>query len=102
MQPPAPARPVDTPVAPANNRAAIQAENIPPAVANQAANEASRSVNQALARFTDKTLVKGAWDLASKEWVPSGKLMVPITFPANLMRLPLINARKISELWFKK
>lgn len=65
-------------------------------------NEKTWKLNSSLAKFSDNKVVNMSWNLASKEWIPSWKKWVPLSFPANIMRLPIINARKIWEMWINK
>ena len=59
-------------------------------------------MNQQLAKFTDNKAVKLAWDLATREVQPGGILKTGAAAIANIPRIPLINARKIMEIWFTK
>lgn len=62
----------------------------------------AKTANQTIAWWTDNKAIKLAWDFATKEILPGGTLRSILVFPANILRLPAINARKIAELWMKK
>lgn len=72
------------------------------AQAHAVADEAAKTVNQQLAKFTDHKAIKVAWEFATREVQPGGIIKTSAAAIANIPRIPLINARKIMEIWFTK